>query len=79
MRNALPSPDDRGRDPATSDRLDSRKEIGAYAKRDVATVQRWEREKAAGSPENPRQARCVYAFKAELESWWNEVRPDRSS
>jgi TolB-like protein len=55
---------------ATSDRLDSWKEIAAYLKRDVTTVQRWE--KKEGLPVH-RQVHdklgSVYAYTAELEGW----------
>ena len=53
-----------------SDRLDSWKEIAAYLKRDVTTVQRWE--KREGMPVHrhlhSRQG-SVYAFRAELDAW----------
>ena len=60
---------------AADDRLDSWKEIAAYLKRGVRTVQRWER--TAGLPvrrvASPRGA--VYAFKAELDRWWRAQLP----
>src|ERR1700739_2757272 len=52
------------------DRLDSWKEIAAYLKRDVTTVQRWE--KREGMPvHRHRHDRMgsVYAFRAELDAW----------
>lgn len=52
------------------DRLDSWKEIAAYLRRDVTTVQRWERRE--GLPVHrlvhARQG-SVYAFKHELDAW----------
>lgn len=52
------------------DRLDSWKEIAAYLKRDVKTVQRWE--KREGMPVHRHvhdRIGSVYAFKAELDAW----------
>jgi serine/threonine-protein kinase len=72
MRDALPGSHDGARGPATSDRLESWKEIAAYLKRDVTTVQRWE--KREGLPVHRKfhdKLGSVYAFKPELDSWWN--------
>lgn len=52
------------------DRLDSWKEIAAYLKRDVTTVQRWE--KREGMPVHRQlhdRMGSVYAFTSELEAW----------
>ncbi len=52
------------------DRLDSWKEIAAYLRRGVRTVQRWER--VAGLPVRrigPARG-AVYAFRSELDAWW---------
>lgn len=52
------------------DRLDSWKEIAAFLKRDVTTVQRWE--KREGMPVHRhlhRKLGSVYAFRAELDQW----------
>lgn len=52
------------------DRLDSWKEIAAYLKRDVTTVQRWE--KREGMPIRRHlhdKLGSVYAFKSELDTW----------
>jgi len=52
------------------DRLDSWKEIAAYLKRDVTTVQRWE--KREGMPVHRHlhdKLGSVYAFRAELDNW----------
>src|SRR6202040_4343146 len=52
------------------DRLDSWKEIASYLKRDVTTVQRWE--KREGMPVHRHlhdRMGSVYAFRAELEAW----------
>lgn len=54
----------------SQDRLDSWKEIAAYLRRGVRTVQRWER--VAGLPVRrigPERG-AVYAFRSELDAWW---------
>jgi Tol biopolymer transport system component len=55
---------------APEDRLDSWKEIAAYLKRDVTTVQRWERRE--GMPVRRHvhdKMGSVYAFRSELDAW----------
>lgn len=57
---------------SSADRLDSWKEIAAYLRRDVRTVQRWE--KKEGLPVYRHQhdkLGSVYAYKGELETWFN--------
>jgi tetratricopeptide (TPR) repeat protein len=52
-------------------RLDSWKDIAAYLKRDVSTVQRWE--KREGMPVHRHvhgKLGSVYAFRSELDAWW---------
>ena len=52
------------------DRLESWKEIAAYLKRDVTTVQRWE--KREGMPVHRHlhdKVGSVFAFKSELDAW----------
>src|SRR5437899_8127066 len=59
-----------------SDRLDSWKEIAAYLRRDVRTVQRWE--KKEGLPVYRHQHEklgSVYAFRAELTEWFTTRQP----
>src|SRR6266487_118359 len=54
-----------------NERLDSWKEISAYLKRGVRTVQRWERE--AGLPVHrlaTEKRGVVHAYKAEIDLWW---------
>ncbi len=57
--------------PGPEDRLDSWKEIAAYLKHGVRTVQRWER--SGGLPVHRldlgRQA-PVFAYKSEIDAWW---------
>ncbi|MGB6193132.1 MAG: LpqB family beta-propeller domain-containing protein [Terracidiphilus sp.] len=55
----------------SEDRLESWKEIAAYLKKDVTTVQRWE--KREGMPVHRHQhdkAGSVHASRAELDAWW---------
>lgn len=60
-------------DAPPSERLDSWKEIAAYLRREVRTVQRWEKEEGLPVHRSPhkRQGR-IYAYKAELDAWWND-------
>lgn len=57
----------------TYDRLDSWKEIASYLRKDVRTVQRWE--KSLGLPVR-RLAQgklgAVFAYKHELDAWWQQ-------
>jgi Tol biopolymer transport system component len=53
-----------------ADRLGSWKEIAAYLKRDVTTVQRWEKREAMPVHRHRHDRMgSVYAFRAELDSW----------
>jgi TolB-like protein/Tfp pilus assembly protein PilF len=55
---------------AATDRLDSWKDVAAYLKRDVSTVQRWERRE--GLPIHRQQhdkLGSVYAFRHEIDAW----------
>src|SRR6516164_362831 len=59
-----------------ADRLDSWKEIAAFLRRDVRTVQRWE--KKEGLPVYRHQHEklgSVYAFSPELAEWLNTRQP----
>src|ERR1700722_20713005 len=54
----------------TGDKLDSWKEIAAYLKRDVTTVQRWEkREDMPVHRHLHDRIGSVYASRAELDAW----------
>jgi Tol biopolymer transport system component len=56
--------------PQSEDRLDSWKEIAAYLKRDVTTVQRWEkREEMPVHRHLHDKMGSVYASRAELDAW----------
>ena len=54
----------------SDDRLDSWKEIAAYLKRDVKTVQRWEKRESMPVHRHVHDKMgSVYAFRTELEAW----------
>ncbi len=53
-------------------RLDSWKEIAAFLRKDVRTVQRWEKNEGLPVHRKPHdKLSSVYAYEAELERWWN--------
>jgi len=53
-------------------RLDSWKKIAAYLRRDVSTVQRWERREAMPVHRHLHDKQgSVYAFRSELDAWWS--------
>src|SRR5271170_599529 len=53
------------------DRLDSWKKIASYLKRDVSTVQRWERREAMPIHRHLHDKQgSVFAFRSELDAWW---------
>lgn len=63
-------------DPLPGDRLDSWKEIAAYLRRDVKTVQRWEKREAMPVHRHLHdKLGSVYAFRSELEAWSQHRRP----
>jgi len=70
-RASLPST---GRpDKESSDRLDSWKDVAAYLKRDVSTVQRWEkRERMPVHRHVHDKVGTVYAFRSELDAWFRD-------
>jgi len=55
-----------------AERLDSWKEIAAYLKRDERTVRRWEKEGLPVHRKVHKKQASVYAYKAEIEAWWND-------
>jgi Tol biopolymer transport system component len=57
------------------DRLDSWKKIASYLKRDVSTVQRWERREAMPVHRHQHDKQgSVFAFRSELDAWWESRR-----
>ena len=59
---------------APAERLDSWKEIASYLKRDERTVRRWESEGLPVHRKVHKKQASVYAYKAEIEAWWNDGR-----
>ncbi len=55
--------------------MDSWKDVAAYLKRSVPTVQRWEREEQlpVHRLQHKKQG-TIYAYKAELDDWWRQRR-----
>lgn len=57
--------------PEQATRLDSWKEIAAYFKRDVRTIQRWEATEGMPVHRHPHlQRNSVFAYPGELDRWW---------
>ncbi len=58
------------------ERLDSWKEIAGYLKRDVRTVQRWEKTEDLPVYRHMHgKLGSVYAYRTEVDAWWNNRRP----
>jgi TolB-like protein/Tfp pilus assembly protein PilF len=59
----------------SEERLDSWKDVAAYLKRSVPTVQRWEREEQlpVHRLQHKKQG-TIYAYKTELDEWWRQRR-----
>jgi Tol biopolymer transport system component len=63
-----------------ADRLDSWKKIASYLKRDVSTVQRWERREAMPVHRHVHdKLGSVFAFRSELDLWWESRRKKLAS
>jgi len=80
MSNQASAPLSGSAESSPDGRLDSWKEIAAYLRREVRTVQRWE--KSSGLPVHRLQIGKqgpVYAHKAELDAWYRDHRPDLES
>src|SRR5437762_6326915 len=65
---------DRPAEPPSGDRLDSWKEIAAYLKHSERTVRRWQEEGLPIHRHAHKKRAGVYAYKPELDAWWNEDR-----
>jgi TolB-like protein len=73
-RMAAPSSERADVPPAGSpNRIDSWKEIAAYLRRSVPTVQRWEKKEALPVRRHAHEKLgSVFAYKSELDDWWRE-------
>jgi TolB-like protein/Flp pilus assembly protein TadD len=70
MSKASPVPQALAADALDHDHLDSWKEIAAYLKREVRTIQRWEkRENLPVHRHRHDRLASVYAYKSELDAW----------
>jgi hypothetical protein len=67
----VPPSKDPSLEPPLEGRLDSWKKIASYLKRDVSTVQRWERREAMPVHRHVHdKLGSVYAYRAEIDQWW---------
>ena len=72
----MTDPEQRPEERGPEDRLESWKEIAAYLKRDVRTVQRWEKSEELPVYRHVHNSLAtVYAYKPEIDAWWNNRRP----
>src|SRR4029453_10775546 len=70
MKRASPGPAPGPPDPESETRFDSWKEIATYLRRDVSTVQRWEKRERLPVHRHVHDKRgSVYALRSELDSW----------
>jgi Tol biopolymer transport system component len=70
-----PTEPDEPQQPSAEDRLGSWKAIAAYLKRDITTVQRWERREGMPVHRHVHDKRgSVYAFRSELDRWLRDRR-----
>ena len=77
MSNQATAPPSGSGQSSAEGRLDSWKEIAVYLRREVRTVQRGE--KSANLPVHRLQLEkqsAIYAYKSELDAWYNERRPN---
>jgi eukaryotic-like serine/threonine-protein kinase len=75
LSDDVPSAIVHAEDPSGNGRLDSWKEIGAYLKRDVTTVRRWEKREGLPVHRHVHDRRdSVYAYRVEIDRWWQERR-----
>ena len=62
-------------EPTGDERLDSWKEIASYLKREVRTLHRWEAHEGLPIHRHLHKQRgSVYAYKSELDAWWDSRR-----
>src|SRR3954447_9156046 len=67
-KSATPTPTPESR------RLDTWGEIASYLRRDISTVQRWERKEGLPIRRHLHEKQgTVYAFQAEIDAWWNSA------
>jgi hypothetical protein len=67
--------------PGSEDRLDSWKEIAAFLKRGIRTIQRWEKMEGLPVHRLPHdKLGSIFAYRSEVSAWWNSraTRPGSS-
>src|SRR5579863_4729913 len=75
-KSSQPASDPPSQPPPEGRRLESWKEIAAYLKRDLRTVQRWERRESLPIHRHLHDKRSsVYVYTSELDAWRNNGRP----
>ena len=75
MGRLNPTPNAAPPEQPPNDRLNSWKEIAAHLNREVRTLHRWEAEEGLPIHRHLHKKRgSVYAYKSEVEAWWNERR-----
>ncbi len=80
MNTPLPGTPSETTSPAPDDRLSSWKAIAAYVKRDITTVQRWEKREGMPIHRHLHDKRgSVYAFRRELDGWFRQRRAQLDS
>src|SRR6266536_2047157 len=72
MSSSSSGPPPGGDEPVSNGRLDSWKEIAAYLRRSVRSAKRWEKDEQLPVRRHMHGKRdSVYAYKTELDEWWN--------
>jgi TolB-like protein/Tfp pilus assembly protein PilF len=74
MANHLAELQDRSGESPPDERLDSWKEIAVYLKHSERTVRRWQEEGLPVHRHAHKKRAGVYAYKPELDAWWNDGR-----
>lgn len=77
--DALSPPDTGAERPPQNERLHSWKEIAAYLRHGLRTVQRWEQTEGLPVHRHPHEKRdAVWAYREELDTWWASRRAQLS-
>ncbi len=74
MTNGRPAAHEHAEVRSPKDRLGSWKEIAAYLNSSERTVRRWEREGLPVHRHAHKKKAAIYAYRAEIDTWWNDGR-----